>query len=357
MDAAGVDPLALDSFAAVPRVLRGLCRRACGFARDPVADTAALVARVAREPLRGFVVRRDGLRQPASLTRQELFLILQHEDPLELSRSEFPGAVVSALRGDTAPLLRLKRRALAAAGYRSPRYESAATNAATLCATAERCARRRAFFRPEPPLPETLRDIAPAGGVPGRRGRLMGAIAASFGDLFDDLFASIYSDPELMQIEAESERLRFRGAGLRGGNSVVGENLFRLNSYEFVPGVRLSGNWLSERSERPLRVDGPGRLDGRLRFAELADGTTMRIHGRIAGRRVRARVPIPSRVLVAFSEVEVDLGGSARAALRWPSCARQPSPSSSPPVWPLRLLPKPRCASSAAGRTASAARG
>src|SRR5918997_5107721 len=53
----GPDPFYLDSLEAVPRVLRSLCRRRCDWTRDPVADLAGLVDRIARRgPLRGRVV-------------------------------------------------------------------------------------------------------------------------------------------------------------------------------------------------------------------------------------------------------------------------------------------------------------
>src|SRR5262245_2998660 len=48
----GPDPLYRDSFAAVPRALRALCRSRCGaFTADPVADLERLVARLASGPL------------------------------------------------------------------------------------------------------------------------------------------------------------------------------------------------------------------------------------------------------------------------------------------------------------------
>ena len=68
--------------------------------------------------------------------------------------------------------------------------------------------------------------------------------------------------------------------------------------------------------EGPVVVfDGPGRLNGVLRIREDED-LSFRVRGRIAGRRVRARVRIPTRFAELFSALEdVDSGGgSARAA-------------------------------------------
>ena len=70
VDAAGLDPLYGDSMAAVRRILPALCRRGCGsFTSDVLGDTARLVERLAREPLRGTIVgptghRRSGVPDP-----------------------------------------------------------------------------------------------------------------------------------------------------------------------------------------------------------------------------------------------------------------------------------------------------
>ncbi len=58
-------------------------------------------------------------------------------------------------------------------------------------------------------------------------------------------------------------------------------------------------------SERigPLRIDGPGSLNGIIRVTE-EDDLIARVRGRVAGRRVRATVRIPSRFADLFSSVE-----------------------------------------------------
>jgi pimeloyl-ACP methyl ester carboxylesterase len=133
VDPGGLDPLEVDSFASVHRILADLCRPRCRFTRDAAADTAALVARLARAPLRGKVVLPSGRPRPASLTRQDLWLALAAGDLTDLLRSDYPGAVVAALRGDSAPLLRLERRALDSESFQSVRDFSAGVYASTLC--------------------------------------------------------------------------------------------------------------------------------------------------------------------------------------------------------------------------------
>jgi pimeloyl-ACP methyl ester carboxylesterase len=128
------DPLYFDIFAAVPRVLRAVCRRGCGrFTDDPVADVARLVRRLARAPMRGRVTLGDGRRRRSSLTRQGLFYTWVSSDLDDIARVAFPGAVASALRGDAAPILRLQRRALQSDGPASPRAFSSAAYAAASC--------------------------------------------------------------------------------------------------------------------------------------------------------------------------------------------------------------------------------
>jgi pimeloyl-ACP methyl ester carboxylesterase len=128
------DPFYVDVFAAVPRVLRAVCRRGCArFTDDPVADLARLVRRLARAPMRGTVTLADGRRRRSSLTRQGLFYVWVSTDLDDLARAAFPGAVASALRGDPAPILRLQRRSLMRDRPASPRDFSTAAYAASSC--------------------------------------------------------------------------------------------------------------------------------------------------------------------------------------------------------------------------------
>jgi hypothetical protein len=215
----------------------------------------------------------------------------------------------------------------------------------------DRCP-RVAVIEATAPLPTSLGDLTPFRGVPGRRGRLVSAFAATFADLIDDFFASFLLDPEVLLGGRE-----IRGGGLRGGSFVASGELLRLRRYEFVPGVRLSGLWRGGgdvAASGPLRIDGPGRLDGRFRLRDTDQDLVFRLRGRIAGRRVSVRVRVPSRLVEAVEEE----GGFARAtALPWRACAARHSLS----PWSLPGLSSPRpparrCASSAAAAMASPAR-
>ena len=162
------------------------------------------MAQLADRPLRGSIVGPRGGRREASLSRQELLFTLLASDANPISRADYPAAAVSALDGDPAPLLQ------------------------------DRCPRDVPLIPPTAPLPTSLAELATVRGVPGRRGRLVRAVAVTLGDLFDDLFATFFSDPE-----AVFDDRAVRGGGLRGGTYVAGDELVRLTRYEFVPGVRL----------------------------------------------------------------------------------------------------------------------
>jgi pimeloyl-ACP methyl ester carboxylesterase len=134
LDVSGWDPFYLDVFEAVPRVLRAVCRRSCGrFTDDAVRDLARLVTRLEGASLRGRVTLPSGRSRRSALTRQELFFTLVSGDLDELARAAFPGAVASALRGDPAPILRLKRHAVLTEGSGTPREFSSGLYAATAC--------------------------------------------------------------------------------------------------------------------------------------------------------------------------------------------------------------------------------
>ena len=170
----------------------------------------------------------------------------------------------------------------------------------------ERCRRTGALIPPAKPAPTSLRELRPVRGVPGRRGRLLTAFGLTFGDLVDDFYARLFANPR-----AFTPNSRFHGGGLRGGSFTIGEEILRMNRYEFVPGVRLSGRWNGDEGAIPLRIDGPGRLDGRIRVAESGDDLAFRVRGRIAGRHIRATVVVHSRLIDAIEE---SIDGSASAA-------------------------------------------
>ena len=130
----GSDAFYRTTFAAIPRVLRDLCRRACSFTANPSADLHALVTCIARARLRGVVVNGRGRRRRVSMDRFDLFTVLVAGDFEVSMRTAFPGAVRAALRGDPTPLLRLKVRAVALENAPAdPRAFSTALYAATSC--------------------------------------------------------------------------------------------------------------------------------------------------------------------------------------------------------------------------------
>ena len=132
----GPDSLGRDTFAAVPRVLRLLCGRACrSFTADPAADVELLVERIARSgPLRGPVNDFRGRPRPVALDGGDLFQVLLSGDFVPQLRLAFPGAVAAARDGDLAPLLRLKRRSDSIqGGAADPLDQSPALYAATNC--------------------------------------------------------------------------------------------------------------------------------------------------------------------------------------------------------------------------------
>ena len=132
----GPDPYYRDSTGAVPRVLRSLCGRVCGWTDDPVADLSRLVQRIAARggAIRGTVVDARGRHRSERLTSVDLFSVLLAGDFDPTLRAAFPGMVDAALRGDVAPMLRLRRRAIEIdAQPPPPRVLSSALYAATTC--------------------------------------------------------------------------------------------------------------------------------------------------------------------------------------------------------------------------------
>jgi pimeloyl-ACP methyl ester carboxylesterase len=132
----GPDPYYRDSTGSVPRVLRSLCGRLCGWTADPVADLSRLVRRIGARggTLRGRVVDARGRRRAGRLSRVDLFSVLLAGDFDPTLRAAFPGMVTAALRGDVAPMLRLRRRAIEIdAEPPPPRVLSSAVYAATTC--------------------------------------------------------------------------------------------------------------------------------------------------------------------------------------------------------------------------------
>jgi pimeloyl-ACP methyl ester carboxylesterase len=132
----GPDPLYGPTFAAVPRVLRGVC--AGGLCRsvtkDIVALTARLVTKLENGPLHGYVVDVKGRKHRRTFGRNRLFSALLTGDFDESLRAEMPTAMLSALHGDAQPIIRLAARAdKIEGGGDDPHFLSAALYATTVC--------------------------------------------------------------------------------------------------------------------------------------------------------------------------------------------------------------------------------
>jgi pimeloyl-ACP methyl ester carboxylesterase len=103
----GPDPLQRSSFRAVPRILRELCGggRCRGITPGVERDLRTLIAR--GETLRGTYVDSGGRRRRAGLEPEVFYAILRTGDLNPAWRALVPGAVRAAVRGDTAPAVRL----------------------------------------------------------------------------------------------------------------------------------------------------------------------------------------------------------------------------------------------------------
>jgi pimeloyl-ACP methyl ester carboxylesterase len=105
----GPDPFDLPTFAALRPVLSELCaNKACAhITSSPLSDIAKLAAQLPHHPLSGSVYDGSGHRHSASLDEDDLLGILEAGDLNPALRALLPGAVRSALRHDSGPLLRL----------------------------------------------------------------------------------------------------------------------------------------------------------------------------------------------------------------------------------------------------------
>ncbi len=109
----GPEPFDLTTFEAVGRVLRQLCGGdACAhITRSPVSDLARLVKRIGGGFIGGRVIDDVGKAHEVGISSNDLVGTLIEGDLDPVLRSEFPAAVRSAVRGDTAALARLLSRA------------------------------------------------------------------------------------------------------------------------------------------------------------------------------------------------------------------------------------------------------
>jgi pimeloyl-ACP methyl ester carboxylesterase len=103
------DPFNRSTFAAVPRVLREVCRRgACRHVTtNPARDLARVLSRVHDGRLRGRVVGPHGKTRSLHITAQKILGALLAGDFSGSLRAAIVSATRSAARGDDAPLARL----------------------------------------------------------------------------------------------------------------------------------------------------------------------------------------------------------------------------------------------------------
>ncbi|HEX3692277.1 MAG TPA: alpha/beta hydrolase, partial [Solirubrobacteraceae bacterium] len=103
------DPFGLATFQAMKPAFAELCSKAAcaGISANPLADLARLVVRVHRRALSGYVYDGSGHRRRSELSDVALLNLLAAGDLNPALRALLPASVVSALRGDSAPLLRL----------------------------------------------------------------------------------------------------------------------------------------------------------------------------------------------------------------------------------------------------------
>jgi pimeloyl-ACP methyl ester carboxylesterase len=105
----GPEALNQTTFAAIPRVLRGICARgACrGITDEPAADLAHLLAKIHRHRLRTSAITPKGRARPVTITAQGLLDVLLAGDFSGALRATLLSTVRSARLGDPEPLGRL----------------------------------------------------------------------------------------------------------------------------------------------------------------------------------------------------------------------------------------------------------
>jgi pimeloyl-ACP methyl ester carboxylesterase len=106
----GPEAFAVGTFQAIGGALGELCaNRGCaGITSNPLADLARLTARLRRHTLSGSVYDGSGHRHAGRLNETGLLGVLQAGDLNPALRALLPAAMVSALRHDPDPLLRLE---------------------------------------------------------------------------------------------------------------------------------------------------------------------------------------------------------------------------------------------------------
>ncbi|MDQ6915077.1 MAG: alpha/beta hydrolase, partial [Actinomycetota bacterium] len=200
------------------------------------------------------------------------------------------------------PLLQLDRffagRTVAA------RCDGLATNDAFLSSIA-------GLFSPRvyPVPPASLRQLVPAHGLPGKRGRTATAALLTFIDAFPTVLSTV-----LVQDPAVISGAGANVGGLRGGYYTLRGDRLTLHRVVYVPGVVVSGT---------IRFVGTAGLDARLRIsgAAAAHGTVtinerLAMRGRLGGRRID--VPPPTRLARAGAAPDLGARLATAPALRHP---------------------------------------
>ena len=96
----GQDPFDTDTYAAIPRVMREICRGECrGFTNDFPADVAALAQQLRSAPLSGRFVDRNGRSRTVQVTSRDLYGRLRAGDLMAAARAEYPPASSRRSRG------------------------------------------------------------------------------------------------------------------------------------------------------------------------------------------------------------------------------------------------------------------
>jgi pimeloyl-ACP methyl ester carboxylesterase len=129
----GVDNLLLDTYAAIPRLVREQCANgSCqGITTDPLGDIRTLAKRIETHPLTGHVIDARGQRRTMKLGAVGLAALLVSGDLNPHLQAALPAAVHSAVTGDATPLLHLIQPAV---GPPTPlRDLSEGLNIATTC--------------------------------------------------------------------------------------------------------------------------------------------------------------------------------------------------------------------------------
>jgi pimeloyl-ACP methyl ester carboxylesterase len=161
------------------------------------------------------------------------------------------------------------------------------------------CERRPRLVPLEPLAPTSLSQLAPARPLRGRPGRTLTALRRTLEDAAGQFNSALFS----------FDLFRAGFPGLRGGLLKLKRYGFRLDRFEYVPGVRVTGELRGEKlSGGFVRVSGSAASRGRFR---LRSGVLI---GRIGSKRARLVVPVELPGLREESS-NVTLGAPRRAPL------------------------------------------